>query len=199
MLCLHQVKLASTFLSLSPNYHQFVEQHPSFVRILQASWLLRSYPSWIQDGSFDLGSFRQARLLLDLSWDEITEALYALQRILGGRPRAQIFTGMITVLAHSLEIYPDALSSLTGDLAAGYLHLVWQIGVGRLPQHVWQVLYINLYLEPNSFPIFPGLIRDARDIPGANSSGVLRTQTPIFWLRFTDLFHPGVHSPPKIV
>ncbi|KAJ7193430.1 hypothetical protein GGX14DRAFT_588673 [Mycena pura] len=121
VLHLLHAKLAGSSFPLSPaNCYQFVAQSPHFIRIFQASWLLESYLSKTAPSS-DVGSIYQVRHLLDLSWDDITDALFALR---------------------SLVVYPDSAPSLTSDLAWGYLRLIQRIGTGHLPQRTW---WYNFY------------------------------------------------------
>lgn len=133
MLCVLQTKMSGLSLISPADCRQFLAQSPEFVRIFQARWLLQQYVF----RPHSKPSFYHIRLLLDLSWDDITAAFLALRSLIGGATRKQIAAVSITILALSLELYPSSISSLTSDLARGCLHLIQQIGAGDLPIHAW--------------------------------------------------------------
>jgi hypothetical protein len=113
---------------------RFLTQSPEFIRIFQARGLLNSC---LFRSPYRLSHLYHLRLLLNLSWDDITAAFSALSSFIGTGTLKQVVAGIITVLALSFELYPANTSSLISDLASGFLHFIQRIGAGKLPLSVW--------------------------------------------------------------
>ncbi|KAJ7022954.1 hypothetical protein C8F04DRAFT_1272020 [Mycena alexandri] len=100
-------------------YRQLVAQSPEVVRIFQARWLLNGYRY--------LNSV-YARLLLHEPWDNIMRAVAAFRSATENlevegikNPLQVIAATTITLLALSLELFPDSAQNLLGELACGCL------------------------------------------------------------------------------
>jgi hypothetical protein len=120
-----QAKMCKFSLVSLEDCRQFVTQSPGFIRIFLASWLLHTHSF-----GFTSPTVCYIRFLLDLPWDHITTALSAFRALMGGdgATEQQLFSGTITILALSLELYPASAPTVTADLAAGCLRLIRRFG-----------------------------------------------------------------------
>jgi hypothetical protein len=124
MLRVLQAKM-SRFLPLPlATYRQLVAQSPEVVRIFQARWLLQGY--LLLPPSFNVVRLLldRVRLLLGESWNNLMSAVATFRSITGNlegiENPLQVFTAtMITLLALSLELFPDSAQNFLGELACG--------------------------------------------------------------------------------
>ncbi|KAJ7681917.1 hypothetical protein DFH06DRAFT_1463809 [Mycena polygramma] len=149
--------LGSSSVSLAACY-QLVAHCPTLICMLQALWLLNdddTYNGWWVYRAEPM--FIQ--LLLDLSWDDLTTDLSVLRSLIGGGTQRQLeHTAMMiipTMLALSVEVYPNSITYLTVKLARGVLHLIQQVGGGRIPFYNWR----DLVSDHHDFRLWGQLIR----------------------------------------
>lgn len=116
-----QTKMARHLPLPLAKYQQLAAQSPRCTRILQAMWLLDS--CGIRVGHLSLSHIR---FLLDETWDEIINTISLLHATTytGNRPYSAIKAAMITILSHSLELYPASASTLFCDLAHHCFRLI---------------------------------------------------------------------------
>ncbi|KAJ7681907.1 hypothetical protein DFH06DRAFT_284075 [Mycena polygramma] len=162
----------SSSVSLAACY-LFVAQCPTLICMLQALWLLSPY------GKAQSEQLMFIQLLLDLPWDDLTTDLPALRSLIDGEHQKQhsdfaAAAVMIipTVLALSVEVYPNSIPDLTLRVARGVFRLIRQVRTGCVSFSIWCDLelihgYLNqwgqLIRQLAHSQSSPDLLRDLRE------------------------------------
>ncbi|KAJ7262464.1 hypothetical protein C8J57DRAFT_1719377 [Mycena rebaudengoi] len=165
-------------------------QFPQLVRIFQARRLLSNNRSYVSE-PFGIGLFNIC-ILLDIPWNDMTDAISSLRSIVEEDPR-KIAT-MLMVLPTLCREHPEHTSR---DLGLGFLRLIRQIGDHELPLKIWWVdLLEQLDLKQSIITIgnhFCGLI-SANFLNGVVTSDVLLTQALNYYMLSVKLIPPWIGS-----
>ncbi|KAJ7876675.1 hypothetical protein B0H14DRAFT_2713624 [Mycena olivaceomarginata] len=128
-----QAKMSGSLpVSELANCRQFLARSPDFARIFLARWLLYDHIL-----APYMPSLYRLRLVLGVSWADITAGLSVVRSIIGGGSREQVVGGTITILGLVLELYPTHFLNLTSDLGCGLLRLIQRVGAGNSAPYWW--------------------------------------------------------------
>jgi hypothetical protein len=140
---------------------------------------------------FGIGLFNIC-ILLDIPWNDMTDAISSLRSIVEEDPR-KIAT-MLMVLPTLCREHPEHTSR---DLGLGFLRLIRQIGDHESPLKIWWVdLLEQLDLKQSIITIgnhFCGLI-SANFLNGVVTSDVLLTQALNYYMLSVNLIPPWIGS-----